>query len=105
MLTAARLSGKVGMLVLMSTKAHPRWRQSRKQEEKYYGPYLVEALQGPNALKLRGLPPDVPPIVNVSYLRPFLESPPEFSCSSGARGGLGNFSCVLRTRVGTGGHY
>ena len=46
---------EVGILVLMSTKAHPRWRQSRKQEEKYYGPYLVEALQGPNALKLRGL--------------------------------------------------
>ena len=68
----------VGSLVLMSVKAHPRWRESRKQEERFYGPYIIQGHHGPNAVRLGGLPRDVPPVVNVSFLKPFIESPPEF---------------------------
>ena len=53
-------------------------RQARKQAERFYGPYLVYELRGPNAVLLRGMPPRVPPVVNVSFLKPYHLSPTRF---------------------------
>ena len=61
---------QIGDLVLVHHLFHPQLRPTRKQSEKYYGPYVIRALQGGNAALVTGMPPRVPNLVNFSYLKP-----------------------------------
>ena len=69
---------QVGDLVLVSAKFHPQLRQNRKQAERFYGPYIVHEMRGPNAVELRGMPSRVPEVVNLSFIKPFYSSPNRF---------------------------
>ena len=42
----------IGDLVWVSAKFHPQLRATRKQAERYYGPYIVSELRGSNAVVL-----------------------------------------------------
>ena len=70
---------QIGDLVLVSHKLHPALRNSRKQAERFYGPYLVHELRGPNAVELKGMPSRVPEVVNISFIKPYFVSPAKFS--------------------------
>ena len=59
---------QLGDLVLVSHWLHPGLRASRKQVERFYGPYLVHELRGPNAVVLQEMPPRVPNVMNVSFI-------------------------------------
>ena len=69
---------QIGDLVLVSHKLHPLLRSSRKQAERFYGPYLVHELRGPNAVVLKGMPSRVPEVVNVTFIKPYRSSPERF---------------------------
>ena len=63
---------------MVSHKLHPALRNSRKQAERFYGPYLVHELRSPNAVELKGMPSQVPKVVNLSFLKPYYVSPHKF---------------------------
>ena len=63
---------------MVSHKLHPALRNSRKQAERFYRPYLVHELRGPNAVELKGIPSRVPEVVNLSFIKPYYVSPPKF---------------------------
>ena len=71
-----------GELVLLSTKSHAALEGTRKHQERYVGPYVVESQVHPNAYRLAGLPPGVPKTQNVQYLRRFHVSPFSFLLAS-----------------------
>ena len=68
-----------GDLVLLSTKSHQLLEGYRKQQERFVGPYVVQKKVHPNAYKLAGLPPGVPPTQNVRFLLKHNTSPDRFS--------------------------
>ena len=68
-----------GDLVLLSTKSHPAFgTDARKLRLRFTGPYVIVQKIHENAYALDGLPPAVPVTQNVSHLRLFHPSPPQF---------------------------
>ena len=68
----------LGDQVLLSTKSHPALQGNRKQQDIRVGPFTVKQRVGPNAYELQGLPPNVPPVQNITYITPFHLSPHRF---------------------------
>ena len=44
---------------------------TRKQELRYSGPYRIAKVISRSVMELEGLPPQVPKLLNVEYLRPY----------------------------------
>lgn len=67
-----------GDWVLLSVHAYPRLEGLRKHQDRYVGPSLVSERVHDNAYKLRGLPPSIPRMQNVQYLKLFCPPPLRF---------------------------
>ena len=67
-----------GDLVLLSSSVHPILEGYRKHRPRFIGPFSVKKRIHPNSYQLAGLPPQVPKVQNVRYLRPFHPSPARF---------------------------
>ena len=89
-------------LVWVSSKFYPQLRANCKQSKKYYGPYLVAGLHGLNAVVLKGMPPQVLEVVNLSFIKPFRDSPTRFESRPEANVTLPFQGDSLKgTRIGT----
>ena len=67
-----------GDLVLVSAKTHPQLRPYVKQQERWYGPYVVKRKVNDNAYAIIGLPPGTSETQNASFLVPFRDTPARF---------------------------
>ena len=62
----------------MSAKIYPGRETNRKHAPRFYGPFVLGETRGPNAFEVKGLPKNMHPTINVSYLKPFIEPPERF---------------------------
>ena len=63
-----------GDWVMLDTRSYSLNPQERKQTERFTGPYVVRRKIHTNAYELSGLPPNLPKVQNVQFLRKFKES-------------------------------
>ena len=64
--------------MLVSAKTHPQLRPYVKQQERWYGPYVVKHKINDNAYAILGLPPGISETQNASFLVPFRDTPVRF---------------------------
>ena len=68
-----------GDWVLLSTHAYNPYEQYHKGHPRYSGPYVIVRQVHPNAYEIEGLPPLIPRVQNIRFLRLFQPSPQQFN--------------------------
>ena len=63
---------------MVSSKTHPHLRPYVKQQERWYGPYVVRRKVNDSAYFIVGLPPGTSETQNASFLIPFRDTPARF---------------------------